>query len=201
MKKLNIFLGHDVFEHITGDLLAVDSFALSLIKAGYKDFDSIGDFDSCNDDERSEIFNLSNAIEFESEKDETDLELALLYARDNFYEEVVIYNIICGNRLDQLLYNFKLVLKYKKYFNIVIKDRYNLMYEIKGSIDVNIKNYKYVSFLNLNDIESFTVKNVKYELDNQFIDKFSTMLISNELIDDKICVKSSDDIYIIFSND
>ena len=69
----------------------------------------MGDFDSITDEERQQVMADGVQIfQYPSDKNETDLELALNYAMDNSYREIVIVAAL-GNRLDQSLGNLALL--------------------------------------------------------------------------------------------
>lgn len=69
----------------------------------------IGDLDSIPDDTRSWLeATLCQFMTYPEAKDETDLELALLYAMANFEVEIVIIGAL-GGRLDQTLANILLL--------------------------------------------------------------------------------------------
>lgn len=182
MKKLNIFLGNEIFEELDGDTIAVDCFAMKLIEAGYKNFTSIGDFDSCTSEELSIIETNTNCIKYPSKKNEGDLELAFIYAIENNYDKVVVYNIYCGNRVDHLLNNFSIFKKYHEKLDIEIKDRNNLICFLKNDHIVKNSEYDYVSLLIMEDVEDLCISDdFKYSYKGN-VKSFDPRFISNELV-------------------
>ncbi|MCE7905325.1 MAG: thiamine diphosphokinase [Anaerolineae bacterium CFX3] len=67
----------------------------------------IGDLDSISEEERSRLDGVQ-LMQFPRDKDETDLELALNYAIERGFDEIVIVAAL-GGRLDQTLANLALV--------------------------------------------------------------------------------------------
>ncbi len=183
MKTLNIFLGNEVIEQLVGDIIAVDSFAVTLIDAGYKDFVSIGDFDSCKGNQEELIKANSKMIKHPVEKDMGDLELALKYAVDNNYTDVIVYNVNCGNRNDHFINNILIFKKYHKDLKILIKDQNNEMYFLDKMNVISKSNYKYCSLIILEDTTNLVISNhFKYPFSGN-VEKFDTRFISNELSD------------------
>lgn len=202
MKKVNIFLGNEIVEPLVGDIIAVDSFAMTLINAGYKDFISIGDFDSCKNDQEETIKLNSKMIKHPVEKDMGDLELALNYAANNGYSDVVLYNINCGKRIDHFINNILILKKYNKLLNITVKDNNNLMYFLNNHNVIEKSNYSYYSLIVLEDTQNlFISSEFKYSFSGS-VDKFDTRFISNELVENKgIISYDSGDILLIMSKD
>ncbi len=201
MSVLNIFLGTDVYESFKGDILAVDKSALFLLNNDIKNFKAIGDFDSCSKSDFERIKNNCEVLKFECEKAQTDFELALLYAKRSGYEKVIVHNINCGSRLDHLLFNFKLIYNYRQCFELIVSDRYNYMFFIDQDTKLVDLGYKYISFLNLDDIDEISLFNFRYELTNKFISKSDTSLVSNEFKNGFGTIKTDKEIFVIYSSD
>ncbi|MFV0424793.1 MAG: thiamine diphosphokinase [Bacilli bacterium] len=202
MKKLNIFLGNQIFEPLDGDILAVDVFGINLINAGYRNFVSIGDFDSCSDKDFELLKNYSKLIKFPVEKDEGDLELAFIYAMEHKYTDVVVYNINCGKRLDHLLNNIFILKKYKNYFNLIIKDQNNIMYFLSSRTTIEKNKFSYISLMFFeNTIGLNITTDFKYSF-NGNVEKFNTSFISNELKNNSGTITfESGEVFLIQSKD
>ncbi len=201
MSRLNIFLGDDVFETISGDIIALDYFAINLIDAGYKGFSCIGDFDGEGDFEVLE--KNCNVITYPSAKDESDLELALIYALENNYDKVRIYNLNIGNRLDHLINNLRLIVKYQQHYEIEIVDRYNYGYFIgSGKNLIKSRDYQYISFFPLtNNMEITISDDFKYPYQSN-VNTLTTLLVSNELLENEGLVTiNNGNLFALFSND
>lgn len=93
-----------------GDLIiAADGGARHALSLGLTPHIVIGDMDSLDDQTREKLAKQGSRFIFHpSEKDETDLELALLYAAQQAFSEIIILGAM-GGRLDQLLANILLL--------------------------------------------------------------------------------------------
>ena len=68
----------------------------------------IGDMDSLSDEVRDWLDDAVVTITYPTAKDETDLELALLYAADHYSDDILLIGAF-GGRLDQMLANILLL--------------------------------------------------------------------------------------------
>lgn len=200
MKKVNIFMGSDYFESITGDIIALDNYAKVLIDNNYKNFVCIGDFDS-----NSKISNLNNfckVISYNRVKDEGDFELAIMYAIKNNYQIVRVYNVNFGNRLDHLLNNFRIIAKYCDQIQFELIDRHNFGIIIKENTNLYDLGYSYVSFFPLSNIDCLRLSyGFKYRFDG-YSSMLNTTLVSNQFILEKGYVElSNGNLLVLFSND
>ncbi len=200
MRKLNIFMGKDVFEEIDGDIISLDFFANYLIDANYKNFVCIGDFDGSGD--ISKLENSCTVLKYQKEKDESDFELALIYAKELNYDLVRVYNLNAGNRLDHFINNLRLVAKYMNNYEIEIVDRYNYGFIISSNTIINDIGFDYVSVFPLCNISNLKLLDgFKYKYDNS-CDVLSTSLVSNELVSDYAKIEiSNGNLFILFSCD
>ncbi|MFV0499464.1 MAG: thiamine diphosphokinase, partial [Bacilli bacterium] len=185
MKLLNIFLGEHVPNEIVGDIIAVDCFGINLINAGHVNFISIGDFDSCVNDEFKQLEKHSLVKKFPAVKNEGDLELAILYGIENNYTHVLVHNIFCGNRVDHFINNILIFKKYKDRIDLRVKDEFNYMYFLKNNNMVYKSNYKYISLIILENVKNLLISDdFKYQV-NGYVYQFDTRFISNELINNQ----------------
>lgn len=94
----------------SGDaLLCADGGARAALRFGLHPQRVIGDFDSLTDDELRELEQGGAMLErHPTHKDETDLELALLYAANTASDEIVVLGAL-GGRLDQTIANVLLL--------------------------------------------------------------------------------------------
>ncbi|OIJ13211.1 thiamine diphosphokinase [Anaerobacillus alkalilacustris] len=144
---------------------------------------AIGDFDSISVRTKRNV-RVSSYKQFPSEKDETDLELALTFAIEKSPEEIIIYGAT-GGRLDHEMINLQLLKKgIKNSVNIYIVDNKNRITVKKpGSYDIFRSNYKYISFLSMFEyVEDLTLQGFKYPLTKTKLKYGSSLCISNELI-------------------
>ena len=136
---------------------------------------ALGDFDSFSE---SLINPNITKMKFKSEKDESDLELALDYALKLDPEKILIYNAT-GKRIDHLLASINLLKKYKNN-NIIILDEDN---EISvSSSAVFLRNYyKYISFFSIAEETVISLRGFKYNLDNYHLSQQDSLCLSNEI--------------------
>lgn len=131
---------------------------------------------------------------FDSEKDYTDLELAIDLAIS--MSSSCIYLLGClGKRLDHTLGNLFLLKKIKNRASRgIILDETNRVEYIKNeSLILEIDEYKYFSFIPVEgDVKSISLKGMKYPLYNKYVEFGSTLGISNEIIEEEASVEIKD---------
>ena len=200
---INIIIGKDIKPTYEGDILAVDKSAFHLIENGYKDFYAIGDFDSCTNEQFKIIESNVNAILYPSEKDYSDLELAIRYALEVLNEkEIIVHNIYCGNRLDHLYANITL-LRLGLEFNANIRqvDDFNEVQIYRPGIYKIENKHKYLSLFALEDVKKLNLINFKYPLNDFDLKSSDPLCLSNEVLNESsisfdegliLMIKSSD---------
>ena len=144
----------------------------------------IGDFDSIDPDILKEYEKRIPFEKYPSEKDWTDMELAIESAISKGYKNLVLAGAT-GTRLDHTLGNIMLM---EKYFmagvNIKIIDNNNEMRIISDNTDLLLvgKEGHYISLIPLTDsIQGLYLKGFKYPLDNVNVQRGSTLCISNQI--------------------
>ncbi|MDY6062932.1 MAG: thiamine diphosphokinase [Erysipelotrichaceae bacterium] len=194
-------LATELPEKIDADYIGVDGGALFLASQKIKMVAAIGDFDSINKNDLAIIKKYTDKIiEYPSVKDYSDSELAIKYATTLNYQHLIVIGGI-GKRLDHSLNNLILLDKYSD-FDITIRDYNNKAYILKPGIHMLAKShYQYFSFFTLTDSE-LSLIGFKYPLNNQKLDKYENIGLSNEIIDDFatiiiqtgkiLCVQSND---------
>ena len=137
----------------------------------------IGDFDSSN---YEDIKDLSpNIKRYKSEKDQSDLELALEYALKMNYDKIEIYNVT-GLRQDHFLSSLNLLKKYHQH-NIFIYDQYNKIY-VSGSGQYSKNDFHYISFFAIDNDTIISLQGFKYNLENYNLTIDDSLCLSNEII-------------------
>ena len=173
--------------------VGVDRGALKLIQAGYDLDFSVGDFDSVTQDEFDQIEAHSNSTQqFSSEKDDTDLELALELAVKKYPKaDYYLFGAIGEGfgRLDHLLANVWLVFQ-PRYQAVVdrlyfVESHHRLCFYLPGTHELfALPDKEYLSIVSLTAIKQLVIKGSKYEL--QATDfAYPRALISNEFIGKK----------------
>ncbi|HLO12315.1 MAG TPA: thiamine diphosphokinase [Pseudoneobacillus sp.] len=180
----------DLQEYISKESIwvGVDRGVYTLLSNNIRPAFAFGDFDSVSSTElqivESEIMEVHK---FVPEKDETDLELALLWALEQKPEEIRIFGGT-GGRLDHFFANVQLLsraLSSGINCKVSIIDKKNILFlNEPGTYTLpKIDDKKYVSFLPFtSSIEKLTLKGFKYSLTDRNIFTGSTLCISNELI-------------------
>lgn len=156
--------------------VGIDKGALIAIDKGIKLDYILGDFDSITSEELKIIKKkCPNVIKLNPIKDDTDTEFAINYFKNA--TEFIIHGGIQGKRIEHLISNINLILKYD---NIkVIKDNNTKISRLlSGTYFIN--EYKYISFFAKSG-SLISLKGFKYDLDNYQFKEFDNLCISNEI--------------------
>ncbi|CAM3138458.1 thiamine diphosphokinase [Leuconostoc rapi] len=197
--QINILAGGDpslwpekLFDQ-PGFWIGADRGAWRLYQRGIPMLLAVGDFDSLNQDELHVLeshLQKNEIIHVKAEKDETDTELALLYAQTKKPDNINIFGAT-GGRLDHLLSNLWLLAD-PKFESIVEKthiiDNVNdVSYLASGSKTIHkISRTKYLGFMPLTEVTHFKIIDAKYTLTlKQNVYK---MWSSNEFVSDTVHV-------------
>jgi thiamine pyrophosphokinase len=169
-----------------GVWVGVDRGVLRLLEQGIQPFKAFGDFDSITEHELVFVREQLDKLEvFPAEKDEIDLELALMWAIEQKPSLIRIFGAT-GGRMDHMFGAVQLLYKgLNAAVPIQLIDRQNTVsMHLPGTYDVEQKAaYRYLSFVAFsNEIRGLTLRGVKYPLTNHTIEWGSTLCISNELI-------------------
>ena len=120
----------------------------------------IGDFDSGTEPDHSVV----KVVKYPTDKSYTDGELAMIYARDNGYDEIMLIGMT-GDRLDHTLANIFIMSQYKDAYLI---DDHNEIYIVNDEFVINGKKGKTFSFLPITgDLYGITLKGFRWELENE----------------------------------
>lgn len=146
----------------------------------------VGDLDSVSSQVLANYLNKNlELIKYPEEKNFTDMEIAIEYAVNKNYKEIILVGAT-GTRLDHTVGNILLL---EKYFlngiKIKILDNNNIV-QIMGS-NLQLKNKKnyYVSIIPVTEtLEGVSLKGFKYPLNNITVKRGSTLCISNEIVDE-----------------
>lgn len=137
----------------------------------------IGDFDSAKNYE-----SVKDRIEYPTRKDFTDGELAVKYAVEHGYEDIVLI-AMTGNRLDHTMADIMLLLECK---NGVVIDDNNEIYLLKDSVSVKGSKGQTISIIPLGcDAIGVSTKGLEYPLNNETLYLGSSRGISNVMIEEK----------------
>lgn len=151
----------------------------------------LGDFDSVDSTVLEYYKNLNiETVTFPSEKDYTDMELAINHAIKIGFKDIILVGAT-GTRLDHTVANLLLIEEYhKKNINIKILDNNNLIQIVNNSMIIPYGKKHFVSIIPLSEkIAGLTLEGFKYPLNNINISRGSTMCISNEITENKGVIK------------
>ncbi|WP_335870780.1 thiamine diphosphokinase [Bacillus sp. 2205SS5-2] len=168
--------------------VGVDKGVYILLKQGIIPERAFGDFDSVSQEEWEEIQQYAKQInQYQPEKDETDMELALNWAVKQNPDKIRIFGGT-GGRLDHFMANIQLLIRtMNKEESIKIelidrKNRLNVFQPGHYTIE-KLDSKRYISFFPVSqEVRGLTLSGFKYELINHHISLGSTLCISNELI-------------------
>jgi len=180
----------DVYREKADVWVGVDRGVLALLQQDIIPHLSLGDFDSVTKDELQMMqAQLPEVSLFPSEKDETDLEIALNWAIGQKPKNIYILGAT-GGRIDHFLGNIQLlqqetVLHCLDEVNIYIIDEKNsITVKRPGTYDIQYDSKKkYFSLLSVTkEVTGITLTGFKYPLHQARLTRGSTLCISNELI-------------------
>jgi len=154
---------------------------------------AVGDFDSLTSAEfeaLQEHITAENIVHVRAEKDETDTELAIMFAQKQSVSCIKVFGAT-GGRLDHLLSNLWLMAD-PKFDDVVEKleiiDQTNSVTFLKAGHHsvLKHKNSHYLGFMPINDVKNFKIIDAKYPLtltENKY-----KMWSSNEFLNDRVHV-------------
>ena len=166
--------------------IGADLGAYRIVSAGLPLTYALGDFDSGNDEENAVIRKYAEQLEkYPSEKDETDMEIAISKAISLKPERLFLFGVT-GGRLDHEIINVQqLFLLKERGISGIIADRSNILemaypgiHEVEEDVD-----YPYISFLPFSgEVRGITLEGFHYPLEKKDIGWGSTLCISNRLL-------------------
>lgn len=195
MKKAVIFLHGDkanvsrVKKYIDVNTLLIgcDGGTKYLLFLGYKPHAIVGDMDSLSIEIKSKLKNHPvEYIKYPIKKDNTDAELALLYAIKHGCKEIIITGIL-GTRIDHMLAT--ILMFFQKQFSklqIKIIEGNQDIFLVHKKISIEGKKGDTVSLIPLTEkTTGITTKNLEYKLSNLTLPFGTTRGISNVLTTNK----------------
>src|SRR5690625_1815319 len=179
----------DTYKKHIDTWIGADRGALTLIEQGIDVTYAVGDFDSITKLENDQIKKTGKTLlQYPSEKDYTDTEIALLKAFELNPTQIYLFGVT-GGRLDHGLINIQLLNTIiKKGIRGMIVDQYNkLELTNPGYYPVeHDPHYPYVSFIPFSEhVKNLTLTGFYYSLESKNISWGSTLCISNKLLSNK----------------
>lgn len=155
----------------------------------------VGDFDSYLGDLDTSI----PIQKYKCEKDDTDTAIAIKYAIENKFDEIVIYCAL-GGRLDHCIGNIKVAAAATQLgIKISIISEETQLYFLSNSTHfLNRRNgYSFSLFSLTESCHSLSVTGAKYPLDNAVLNSFTSLGLSNEWVEDSVHVSVGDGVLLI----
>lgn len=141
----------------------------------------LGDMDSVSDELKKKLEDKKvKLIQFPTKKDNTDAELALMYAIKQGCNEIILTGIL-GTRIDHMLATIHMLAnpKFKNIYLRIIEGNQN-MYIVRKSIKITGKKGDIASLIPLNgNSTGITTKNLAYTLQGETLQGWQTLGISN----------------------
>lgn len=191
-KKVAIIANGDVDWVSKGDVktysyvIGVDRGAFVLLKKGIVPDVAIGDFDSVSKKELKEIrMRVAHVQHYTSDKDQTDLELAVSHALTLHPEEITLFGVT-GGRLDQALAALHLLrIIHEHTCRAVLRDEHNFMVFVSGNYHIQKqKQFPYLSILPFTDEIIVSICGCRYPLNNYVMKRGTTLGVSNVITSD-----------------
>lgn len=152
---------------------------------------AIGDFDSYKSDIKVKKF------VYPERKDYTDGELAVQYAIDNGYDEIMLLGMT-GKRLDHTLTDILLLSKYE---NSYLIDDYNEVHIVSSKLVLREKKGKTLSIIPvLSDLEGITTQGLEYSLHDETLFFGESRGNSNVVTDDTCIIEVRSGMGIVIIN-
>lgn len=184
--------------------IGADSGAVVLLEQGVPIDLALGDFDSVSAKEYEEIKRSSHSIlEYPSEKDETDLELALNEGLKLNPKKIYLFGVTAG-RIDHELINMQqlYLLRLKQVEAVIIDAHHEISLYKPGEHIVKANNeYPYVSFIPFSPtVENLSLQGFYYKLTKATVQWGSTLCISNQIIEDSASFSFTDGIILLIKS-
>lgn len=162
----------------------------------------VGDLDSLGSSYKDKVSEFEKIV-YPSEKDYTDSEAALKFARDIKADEIIMLGMT-GRRLDHTLGNIGLLNRcLKSRIKSYIIDDFSTVFLMDKPFKISGEKGQIVSFYAFSElVKSLTIRNAKYELQDYDLDNFEGLCNSNEFLDKDIEVSFTDGkLLVIYSKE
>lgn len=208
MKKISIVAGGELDETLLDRIkqseyiIGVDRGAWWLFSHGIKPTIAIGDFDSISVKQLEELKNAHIPIQkYSTEKNETDLELAVMLACQKKPEKIEIFGAV-GSRLDHSLAGVSLLVScYEKHIPAWIITKTSELNLFSGEMNV-VKNdqYTYLSILPWSEKICVSIAGCKYNGENIEILRGESRGVSNEIVKNEAQIVVSSGIALLIQS-
>lgn len=161
-----------IIPKLNADYIGVDAGLAHCLDQGIRPIIAIGDFDSIKIEKDMKI----PLIRYSDIKDETDLELAINYAKER-YSNIIVCNCL-GGRIDHQLYNIKLLIENPE---IIILDQNQKIFVLEKGRHMIENTHHYFSFFAVKP-SKLSLIGFKYTVKNEEFSSKDFRTISNEII-------------------
>jgi thiamine pyrophosphokinase len=170
-------------------IVSADGGLRNALAAGVTPHALIGDFDSLSPTELAEVENTGALILRHSpEKDETDLELAIRYALEKQFTEIIVVGAL-GGRLDQTLGNIALLADVPPGVDIRLDDGHEEVFLTQSHIVIAGEPGDTLSLIPWGTpAERVVTGNLRYPLKGETLQPHKTRGISNEMLGEKATI-------------
>lgn len=184
-------------------LIGADKGCETYFKYNFTPDYALGDFDSIDEIYKEKLKD-TKVIKYNTEKDNTDSEIALLKAIELKADEICILGVT-GSRIDHVLASLGLLnIALENEIKCYIRDENNFITLINKDSILEDKGYKYISFQAFGEnVQGFSIEGAKYNINNALLTFGSGMFVSNEFLNENninVTIKSGK-ILIIYSKD
>jgi thiamine pyrophosphokinase len=175
-------------------IIAANGGTRHVLAAGYQPDVVIGDMDSISRADNDQLRDSGvRIIDYPVDKDETDLELALTYAFENYEDDILIIGAL-GGRLDQTLANILLLADVKfARRRIEIREAHQRAWLVDKSTRIQAQVGDLVSLIPVGgDVQVAGTTGLKWPLQDERLDYGRSRGISNVLIEEvaELTIKS-----------
>ncbi|WP_041276602.1 thiamine diphosphokinase [Desulfosporosinus acidiphilus] len=175
-------------------LICADGGANHALNSGFMPEQLIGDLDSVTGENLSQCRNAGCFIEqFPREKDETDLELALLRAKEKAFsageQEIWLYGAT-GKRMDHFLGNLALMLAYARQgYRIHLADPDHEMWVLQGREEISTYKGQELSLIALSERAVVSTEGLYYPLEHGVLRQDVPRGVSNVSLGERVTIE------------
>lgn len=177
---------------MAGDFIICADAAENAARLGVAPDIAMGDFDSSAPPEGTEV------IAFPVKKDYTDGELALAYAAERGFDEILLLGMTGGKRVDHLLSN---ILMLTRYPGAYMADETNEIYILRGRLELSGRKGMTLSIIPIGgDLNGVCARGFEWELEDAYMEFGAGRGISNVITSDISVITAKSGIAAIVIN-
>lgn len=177
---------------LAGDFIICADAAENAAALGVTPDLAMGDFDSSAPPEGAEV------IAFPAKKDYTDGELALSYAAERGFDEILLLGMTGGKRIDHLLSN---ILMLTRYPGAYMADETNELYILRGGLEFSGRKGMTLSIIPVGgDLTGVCAKGFEWELEDADMEFGAGLGISNVITADTCVITAKSGVGAVIIN-